>query len=444
MGPPPATPAPTRFLLSKRPHTQQSQRQAPSQQSSAGPQQFHATPKFSTSTPRPSYSASATTPALAVKTRTPRLRTTQDIIDDDSSPLSEEERGDGLSALPEPILPEPIDFDSSCVPQSSLPVQQENHDEDGDEDEYDDFDPPPRPKRRRISITSLSSSPSLIRGQDIIPVTSPQLSNSNNNNDDIEIDPPEDDDDGEEEDEVDLIITSIHCSSPPPQHDPDTDLDIPPSPIPIKADPDPPPDSSPIQVRSRALPGAAKKEPVFHPAPKFKPGPHPPAGPQSAGFGSSEAIKLELPPDTPQRQRKKQKDKYLPSGLASEVRDWLVDAKELFNPDPAPGADGIPSSVQLRLSQVQHAAGGAGMVVVAAQRPGQEAGEVKAILAGEGTTSRGGGLDKEKPVPKQGAMVSIGMPAWDVDLGQRLGTWAVAYRWEVVKEDEAKAGNKEG
>lgn len=381
--------------------------------------------------------ASATTPALAVKTRTPRLRTTQDIIDD-SSPLSEEDRDDALSVLPEPLLPEPIDFDSSCVPQSSLPVKEKDH----DEDEDDDFDPPPRPKRRRISITSLSSSPPSIHGQEIIPITSPQLSNADkyDNDDDIEIDLP--DNDEEDEDKVDLIITSIRPSSPPPKPEPATDLDITPSSITIKADPDPPPGSSPIQVRSRASRGAAKKEPVFHPAPKFKPGPPPLAAQQSAGRASSELIKLELPPDTPQRQRKKQKDKYLPFGLASEVRDWLVDAKELFNPDPVPGDDGIPSSVQLRLSQVQHAAGGAGMVAVTAQRPGQGGGEVKAILAGEGTTS--GGLDKAKPVPKQGAIVSIGMPAWDVDLGQRLGTWAVAYRWEVIKEDEAKAGNKEG
>ncbi|KAK4162596.1 hypothetical protein QBC43DRAFT_321169 [Cladorrhinum sp. PSN259] len=453
MGLPPATPTPSRFLLSKRPHTQQSQAQTPNPQVSNGSQRFHPTPRFSTSTPRPSSSAvRAATPALAIKPKTPRLRTTQDLIDD-SSPLSDEEK-DGPSLLPETNLPEPIEFESSLVPQSSLPIKEEE-----DQDDYDDDFPIPQPKRRRISITSLISSPPLPPQQEIIPITSPQL--SDDDDDDIEIEPPNSDPDPDQD-----LITSFRSSPPPPPPprldlDLDLNLNIPSSSITIRLedDPDhppPPPSSSPIEDLTRPTHNSIKKEPIFHPPPKFK---HPP---QAPGSPSSDVKLVVILPETPthgRHSRKKQKDKYLPFGLASEVRDWLVDAKELFNPPPPPAVEDdllaitVPSSVQLELTKVQHAAGGAGMVVVSArQHPGQQqegggggggGGEVNAILAGEGTAVVNAGLDRDRNgggggggIPKRGSTVSIGMPAWDVDLGEGLGTWAVAYRWEVMKDKE--------
>ncbi|KAK4229657.1 hypothetical protein QBC38DRAFT_543231 [Podospora fimiseda] len=408
MGPPLSTPTPSRFLLSKRQHPgtgteQQSQAQTPNQQNSTGAKRFHPTPRFSTSTPRPSFLSVQTTPALSIKPKTPRLRTTQDLIDD-SSPLSEEEH-DEFNILPEPNLPEPIEFDSSLIPQSSLPIKE-------DQDEDEDFDPRPQPKRRRISITSLLSSSPPIK-QEIIPIKSPQLSD-HHDDDDIEIDPPDNSNDNLD------FIASFH-SSPPPQPDPP-----PSSLISIKSERNP--DSPILPLRSiKPKPDPTgllpRKEPIFHPPPKFK---QPEPG--------SDDSKPTILPDTPHRHSKKQKDKYLPFGLASEVRDWLVDAKELFNP-PAEQDDkneAMPSSVQLKLTKVQHAAGGPGMVVVSAQQP--DGGEVNAILAGEGTAVQAG-LDREKKgggIPKRGVTVSIGMPAWDVDLGEELGTWAVAYRWEVL------------
>ncbi|KAJ9137431.1 hypothetical protein NKR19_g8197 [Coniochaeta hoffmannii] len=108
MPPPPATPASSsKFLLSKRQPTQSQQHITPSQ-TTGGPRQFTATPRFSvSSTPRaaPSQAAQLSTPAiLPPRGTSARGRATQDLIDIESSPEpsdaespSGKERHDGQS-----------------------------------------------------------------------------------------------------------------------------------------------------------------------------------------------------------------------------------------------------------------------------------------------------------------------------------------------------------
>lgn len=146
--------------------------------------------------------------------------------------------------------------------------------------------------------------------------------------------------------------------------------------------------------------------------------------------------------------------KYLPGGLAAELRDWLVDAKGgldkrgegmatssvlQFAEAASGGLDGV---VRFVVEEVSH--GGPGMTLVSGKVLGGECAGgvtsgVRVILAGEGNIEGlGGGKGGGNPSRVAlGAKVAIGPPAWDVELD---GQWAVAYRWEVVDREEGDVG----
>ncbi|KAK0720693.1 hypothetical protein B0H67DRAFT_577031 [Lasiosphaeris hirsuta] len=399
MAPPPITPAPSRFLPPKRQSTQKSQGQTPTLQNVANSHQFHATPRFSSVSALRSSSnlarAARTTPlpALAIQTiRVTRPRTTQDIIDDSppGSPRDSPYEPRSPTSL-HVQLPEPIEFESSFVSQSPAKAE-------GDEKPREERSPKERsPKRRRISITSDSDSDvdthqlpdeidiiSSLPGDDpIIPFrarSQSQPTSPSHNNDDVsekEDDPnqkraPNKYNISEEEEEEET-------SDPKPKHPP-------------------------------------KPPNAFHKAPRFISDPRqpPPASqPQPDIF-------------SPQRRGG---DRYVAGGLASELRDWLVEAKRGTGDDgttTAPTPAAAATSVRLGIETVRRGGSGialvAGRVVAGAGAPGQE---VRAILAGDGVVE---GLGKNKVVP--GGVVAIAPPAWDVELG---GRWAVAYRWEMLK-----------
>ena len=139
------------------------------------------------------------TPALVInKARLPRNRSTQDIIDD-SSPVSPE----GCSPPASPTawnhtLPEPIEFDSSLVPQSSPPERlREGR----------------SPKRRRISIASSEPENSPVKEED----------SDSQQSEDIDLISlpdaiPEDDDDDDDNDNN--TVTSILLSTNKPAFHP--------------------------------------------------------------------------------------------------------------------------------------------------------------------------------------------------------------------------------
>ncbi|KAK3903837.1 hypothetical protein C8A05DRAFT_43006 [Staphylotrichum tortipilum] len=430
---PPATPAASRFLASKRQSTQQSQSQTPSQQHGGGPPRFHATPRFAACTPRPSSAQTAphfATPALVIKPRVPRNRSTQDIIDD-SSPISPE--GDLPPQPPSAwkSLPEPIEFDSSLgVPQSSSP---------------EGFNEGRSPKRRRISIASSEPDVDSVahsQGSDEASLGSlPDAPGDHiaSYHSDIDVDDDEDtkyhENEAENEDDDPIPPISQPISSPlRPRHS---------SPI-IEPDPtsSPSPSSSPSDTESESEPDLAHSKPQattkppprpFHPAPRFIP-----LSPRSHSHPSHPTALLNADIFSPRRRG----TTYLPGGLAAELRDWLVEVKGGVDSE---GVGGMARSevlgfgggtvggggvVRVVVEGVER--GGAGMTLVEG-RVGEEGKGVRVILAGEGRIEglggggRGGG-NWERVVP--GAVVAVALPTWDVELD---GRWTVAYRWEVVE-----------
>ncbi|KAK4191499.1 hypothetical protein QBC35DRAFT_470882 [Podospora australis] len=384
-----------------------------------------ATNSSSTTTPRPAFSA----PAFTVKT--PKAPLPQDIIDD-SSPISEPDEESPPGTFVQRIsLPEPIEINSSLVPPSSLPFPEN----DVGYEESEDFEKGPSAKRRRISITT--SEP------EVPDIISPKYHISDPES---EIIITEDEDSDEEdrhhdEGEYDPIVIL-----------PDTQTEIP-SPVPSSPLSSPPLSSlsasaSATEPKDEGKPLSPhdtpdikpKKNPIFHAAPRFRQ-----PSPSSLPAGAEEQKPAIFSPE-----QRKGKEKYVPFGLASELRDWLVDVKGSFdNPEPdhhphhrhrhrhQQKQSKSPPSAHLLISEVKR--GGDGMTLISGSPVTGAAGpgfEMKAILAGEGVTNEVGlGGRNEKPSHhiKPGAAVAVTPPAWDIELGQE-GRWAVAYRWEVVDE----------
>ncbi|KAH6840715.1 hypothetical protein B0I37DRAFT_221846 [Chaetomium sp. MPI-CAGE-AT-0009] len=414
MGLPPATPAPSRFLISKKPSTQQSQSQTPNQPF-RGSSQFHVTPRFAASTPRPSSTqpgAAFATPALSIKSRVPRNRSTQDIIDD-SSPISPEDGSPSASATSHDALPEPIEIDSSLVPQSLSP-------------EAPGEGRPP--KRRRISIASSE------------PEADPLVSSQHSQNIDLDSLPDAPDDhiasfysdvEGEEDHEADdhginvsptqsISSSPIHYRTPTVGEDgEESELDD------LEDD---------AEAADAETPKRADTRPTFRAGPRFKlTEPPDKFAPHFDTYLSADIF-------SPQRRG----TKYLPGGLAAELRDWLVDVKGGVDGEGEVKATSSALSFAsttgvARVVVGEVARGGPGMTLVSGKVMDVE-GEgglqqnviVRVILAGEGNIEGlggGGGAGNRNQVVS-GAVVAIAPPAWDVELD---GQWAVAYHWEVVK-----------
>lgn len=165
-------------------------------------------------------------------------------------------------------------------------------------------------------------------------------------------------------------------------------------------------DSEPESPINQAV---GQTNPTFQRPPRFK-----------ASELAENALQGQLPDAfSPQRRGAK----YVPGGLAAELRDWLVQVKGGSEYDRPAG-----SSVELAVDEVKS---GAGMWIVAA-RQAQEPVEdgdvpVNAILAGDGRIT---GLG-EKRLVTRGSTVSIAQPVWDITLAD-LGKFAVACDWETT------------
>lgn len=164
-----------------------------------------------------------------------------------------------------------------------------------------------------------------------------------------------------------------------------------------------------LEPQSRRPPEEqASRRPTFQHAPRFKP--------NEAADGAQQRPL----PDAFSPQRRGAK--YIPGGLAAEVRDWLVQVKGYSEYD-RPAGSGIGVTVG-------EAKSGVGMhIITAHQLDGKAEDEgipTKAILAGDGRTT---GLGV-KSIVKRGGPVSMSQPMWDITLDD-LGQFAVACDWEA-------------
>ncbi|KAK0651588.1 hypothetical protein B0T16DRAFT_454040 [Cercophora newfieldiana] len=440
------TPAPSRFLLpSKRPNTQQPQHheQTPNQQlHTNGPHRFHATPRFSAATPGTGTPVTrSSTPALppSVKpatTRSSRSQLVQEIIDDGSSQPSIA----GLSAAPspdrQPYLPDAFDIDSSFVSQSpySKPAYERQIPYNGRS-----------PKRRRISIASSDSDPDIVADSQPPAGASPFTSRpaSPHIEDLILPDTPsdEEDDDDEQEEPDTLSINATSSPIPSAPRSPSLSISISASSSPSPSSPSSPSNyhhnRHPKNHHHQNNPNPQQHQPTFHPPPRFKP---PPDGGAKPPLPSETNLATIFSPH-------RRGTRYLPGGLASELRDWLVEIKET---DLDPASHQPHAAVRLAVEQVRH--GGAGMTLIEGRPIGEGGvlgGRAKAILTGEGMLGgQGAGLgggdgNGAGRKVKTGAVVAVAPPAWDVEIGER---WAVAYWWGVVaeKEKEGERGDGDG
>ncbi|KAK3685775.1 hypothetical protein B0T22DRAFT_466497 [Podospora appendiculata] len=461
--PPPRTPAPSRFLHSKRQsaaqthpsqnHTPPIIQPQPQPQASGGGHQFQATPRFSSAASAPRLSLASTPSVPPLKPRAPRAaqKPAQELVILDSSPVSAEQ-SPCASPVDRLALPEPIEFASSSVTQSPSREIFRDHDHDTHTSRAS--------KRRRISITSSSDV-----DHDMVPSSSQLMKDG-----DIDIaeaasslvsDASRLDDDDEEADN----IHDDHDKNLPTAKLPPSSSDHHPS-------PPPPPEAQEADHHhnddddddeDEKPPTQKQTHPTFSAPPRFKPPPHAKDAPpqparrprfKSPAHPTDPHLHPAPPPDShllpdifsPPRRRGA---KYTSGGLAAELRDWLVEIKETS--EATGGGDrrtsATAASVYLRIGQVRH--GGPGMTLISGQPVGSGGipsgpAAVRAILAGEGSVEDGFGGGAAGSISKgrgnrvaPGAVVAVAPPAWDVDLD---GTWAVAYRWEVMKGDELGGG----
>ncbi|PQE05749.1 hypothetical protein CJF31_00004479 [Rutstroemia sp. NJR-2017a BVV2] len=215
------------------------------------------------------------------------------------------------------------------------------------------------------------------------------------------------------------------------------------SPIPILSSPIarytlPPSTSKPKFLLSTPLPASTStpqpSNPIAHPfhkPPRFRP-----PDPDEQSHSTTDPLPEQFSPH-----RKGQK--YIPGGLAAEVRDWLMNLDSAL---PAHAGRGkVKEEVWLVRVRVEEVTGGgrAGMSLVRGRQVGRESGSgsgsegltkvvdglerVKVILAGEGA---GVGLQRGKRV-EVGKVVGIKGPVWEVVVeGEK---WGVGVDWKVLE-----------
>lgn len=151
------------------------------------------------------------------------------------------------------------------------------------------------------------------------------------------------------------------------------------------------------------------RHPTFHKAPRFK------------ATELVEGAQHSILPDAFSPQRRGAR--YVPGGLAAELREWLVQVKGASEYDRPVGS---PIEVT-----VKEAKSGNGMWLVAAHEKDdvaqQQGGNfAKVVLAGDGRIAGLGG----RKIVRQGTTVSLHQPMWDINLID-LGQFAVACDWEI-------------
>jgi hypothetical protein len=188
----------------------------------------------------------------------------------------------------------------------------------------------------------------------------------------------------------------------------------------------------------------APRRPISTNAPRFLNPTAPPSTPQVSAANQTTFLKPPRfrPPD-PSEQAQAKSDplpeqfsphrrgqKYVPGGLAAEVRDWLMNIESAI---PANKNKDDPWLVKLVVDEVS-GGGGAGMTLVRGRQIQAIDGgemvdtldEVKVILAGEGA---GVGLQKGSKV-EPGKRLGVKGPVWEVVIeGER---WGVGVDWRVL------------
>jgi hypothetical protein len=168
-----------------------------------------------------------------------------------------------------------------------------------------------------------------------------------------------------------------------------------------------PPDNPGFGYEANPDPALPKKQPTFHKAPRFK---------VSDSAGSDQLGRL---PEAFSPQRRG--IRYVPSGLAAELQDWLFKIK---------GDEEVEGGFARRLV-VTEVKPSPGMFLVKG-RPVHDGAiaaavpEIRAILAGDG---RMDGLTRNQVA--QGSIVGIAQPTWDVELDDGV-PWIVACDWAVA------------
>ncbi|KAK8073640.1 formyl transferase [Apiospora phragmitis] len=371
----------------------------------SGSQQFHATPRFSLhSTPRGVASSSTTPAPTSTFVQRQRNSNAHDGIHDiiDSSPPEPPPRPSYGGAARN--MHDSIEADSEPPSSNSMLVPSSQHRDAADavatvvtttyyEDEFIDgaqYDGP-SPKRRRLSVSSD------VDMEPVIPASSQgalvEYSQGASEEGSLE----------SSEDAVDEEMVS---------HDDESSA------------------SPPLNRRTNLFAPQQpqqQQQPKFQPVPRFKP-------PELPEPGHREPL-----PDAFSPRRKGAK--YVPGGLASELRDWLM------NIETATGSklDG-DWAARLRVDEVRTASNM--MLVTGSQQQGRrdtdndsggssggsglfisKEGDVssRVILAGEGRLQ---GLARKSEVAV-GCVVGVARPVWEVDLGSE-GLWAVACDWVVL------------
>ncbi|PQE30241.1 hypothetical protein CJF32_00010156 [Rutstroemia sp. NJR-2017a WRK4] len=224
-----------------------------------------------------------------------------------------------------------------------------------------------------------------------------------------------------------------------PEHENNEDDNLASSPPPILSSPIPrhtlPPSTSTSKPRfllSTPLPASISTPQAsnslahpFHKPPRFRP-----PDPEELAHSATDPLPEQFSPH-----RKGQK--YIPGGMAAEVRDWLMNLDSAL---PAHAGRGKGKEegwlVRVRVEEVR-GGGRAGMSLVRGRQVGREIGggsevvdsfeSVKVILAGEGA---GVGLQRGKRV-EVGTVVGIKGPVWEVLVeGEKCG---VGVDWKVLE-----------
>ncbi|KAI6381028.1 hypothetical protein MCOR25_001330 [Pyricularia grisea] len=422
--PPPSTPAPSRFLLSKRPGTDE----GGSTPSQTQPRQFISTPRFAA----PSQSTTPIVPGNRrpfVSSSIKAAKPPADEIDVlDSSPLLEgEDEPDNIhTGQPsKPLRRSGLQKHDSIVENSPSPspsIDSDNGIYEADQHGYQET--PPAPKRRRITVSPASI--------EHVSSSSRALSEvENHHNEDYEMshipdrepdgisqseaassfERPEDKGSGHNLDEQtandDDVVDSTHESAA------SDDVEM------------------SFEARFERSQQQRDRHPKFREAPRF------------VTTEPSEQRQFFLPDAfSPQRRGAR----YMAGGLAAEVRDWLFqvksDGKEpRYNHDSDQPLPVTPAAEYL----ANEVSAGPGMQMLTA-RPAwstetddpsrndakdteQTLHTVKLILAGDGRISGLGG----KNTVRQNTVVVIHPPTWEINL-QDHGIWTMVCDWSIADE----------
>ncbi|KAI1502580.1 hypothetical protein F5X99DRAFT_378474 [Biscogniauxia marginata] len=392
MAPPPATPTPHRFLVPRRSQQVQAKNdETPKafqfQASGLQQSQFQATPKFSLhSTPRPLGPGVSSTPAApATISRQRNNDPINDIIDSSPPPLARASiNNDGHYHRQQSY--EPIEVNDIDLVLESSPIQVA--DREGDSDDGLEIR---LPKRRRLSVSSFG------------PPTEEEeeLQDGNVQGFDMEID------------------SSLPNATPSPDDAYASATDS-------NADDIEDADAESSFHSTEEISGA--QQPTFHRAPRFKSTVEPPEGWPSLSSHRAEPL-----PDAFSPHHRKG-SKYIPGGLATSLRDWLIDVEA--GSGSGAGTAGRSDEEWIARIRVDEVRGGSndgitlvtGLQLAHDGQPDTSTSSLRIMLAGPGRLV---GLARRNEV-RPGDVVGVARPTWEVVL-QNLGRWAVACDWTVFR-----------